>query len=69
MSDMHRLYISLLLQALTEVVQKCAEQQHLVTKHQQTEGQLTEQAQQLIATADVATQDVHSLHDTVDRRR
>ncbi|XP_049887934.1 kinesin-like protein Klp61F [Pectinophora gossypiella] len=54
---------------LEETSQRCEEQKHLVSRHLQTEGELTAQARQLIAAADVATNDVASLHDTVDRRR
>ncbi|KAG7309476.1 hypothetical protein JYU34_005444 [Plutella xylostella] len=45
------------------------EQKHLVAKREETERQLSAQARALLATADVATEHVSKLHDTVDRRR
>lgn len=56
-------------QQLATAVQERAERQCLLERHVQTEGQLTQQAQQLIAAADAATGDVACLHDTVDRRK
>lgn len=47
----------------------CEEQQHLVEAHSSTEVTLSAQAQQLLATADVATKHVQCLHESVDKRK
>lgn len=49
--------------------QQFEEQQYLVLKHRDTEQTLTQQANQLLATVDVATTHVACLHDSVEKRR
>ncbi|CAH0596519.1 unnamed protein product [Chrysodeixis includens] len=56
-------------QKLVKTKKACEEQQHLVSAHCSTEKALSQQARELLATADVATKHVACLHDTVDKRK
>ncbi|XP_022123046.2 kinesin-like protein Klp61F [Pieris rapae] len=54
---------------LEKTRQHFEEQRHLVEKQQDTERNLSAQAQELLQVADVATNDANCLHDSVDKRR
>lgn len=45
------------------------EKKQILAKHVQTEKTLTTQAKQLMDVANVATKDVHKLHETIARRK
>ncbi|CAF4881148.1 unnamed protein product [Pieris macdunnoughi] len=54
---------------LEKTRQHFEEQRHVVEKQQDTERNLSAQAQELLQVADVATNDANCLHDSVDKRR
>jgi len=54
---------------LTKTKRRYKEKKELVASHMKTEQVLTTQAQEILAAADLATDDTHQLHGTIERRR
>ncbi|KAH8297530.1 hypothetical protein KR054_001868, partial [Drosophila jambulina] len=54
---------------LTKTKRRYKEKKKLVASHMKTEQVLTTQAQEILAAADLATDDTHQLHGTIERRR
>ncbi|KMY96772.1 kinesin-like protein Klp61F [Drosophila simulans] len=54
---------------LTKTKRRYKEKKELVASHMKTEQVLTIQAQEILAAADLATDDTHQLHGTIERRR
>ncbi|XP_016934527.2 kinesin-like protein Klp61F [Drosophila suzukii] len=54
---------------LTKTKRRYKEKKELVASHMKTEQVLTTQAQEILAAADLATDDTHHLHGTIERRR
>ncbi|XP_017063532.1 kinesin-like protein Klp61F [Drosophila eugracilis] len=54
---------------LTKTKRRYKEKKELVASHVKTEQVLTTQAQEILAAADLATDDTHQLHGTIERRR
>ncbi|XP_017127572.1 kinesin-like protein Klp61F [Drosophila elegans] len=54
---------------LTKTKRRYKEKKELVASHMKTEQVLTTQAQEILAVANLATDDTHHLHGTIERRR
>ncbi|KAH8349753.1 hypothetical protein KR084_005344 [Drosophila pseudotakahashii] len=54
---------------LTKTKRRYKEKKELVASHMKTEQVLTTQAQEILAAADLATDDTQQLHGTIERRR